>query len=220
MKKPKSKREKYSSSGFSANADTTWVEEGCYYGSEFYFSAESDVNKYQANGKPNTTKATLANAYLEKWSDCSLDGATHTTAYLTIWGGKDNNLGVSKKLDSATYHAEAPMFTYTEECDRICNETEGWCYYGNCESVSDGEVPATIDIAWTASGTVSSFVETGKYKGAGYSISRSSQGKGRPATYAASWILDGTEAIPDGALETADGFIQQVSSKETNVYVV
>lgn len=215
--------EKYSTSGFGVNTEAYWQDSGtCEYSSSFYLYASNSVYKFQANGKPTKTPSSYAWGYLELWSNCEETSATHTYAYIDVYGGTESSLSVSKKLSSASFDLNLDVFAVTETCEKICyteeyeEEEYEWCYYGNCVTVSDGLVPATLHADFTATDVVSTFSSTSKYSGPGYTNRYKAKGKERPATVELSFDLAGVAVnIP---VEALYGTIQQTTSGEIYKY--
>jgi hypothetical protein len=61
-------KEKYGGSGYGADAELYWVNDGCEYTSSIQLTTQTNVYKYQTNGKPSKTKGTYVDGYVaRKW---------------------------------------------------------------------------------------------------------------------------------------------------------
>ena len=203
--------EKYTFAGYGISTENYWSSgDDCGYGNNFYLYVSDGVTKYQSNGKPSKTTSTYGWGGLDVWTDCSETTATRTYAYIDIYGTEDSTLTVAKKLNTASYNLETEVFAVTEICNKTCyiDEFGEYCYYGECNTIADGYVPATISVSLTATGLASTYSSKSTYKGPGYSARYSSKGKERPASAVLSITLDG-EAIDVPVDADSYAYIQQ-----------
>jgi hypothetical protein len=196
---------KYKFYGYGANAQISWQEEGCDYGSYVYFDAGESVSKVQANGKPETSKYPSVYTYYERWYDCSDDRATHTYLYTDYDASPSASVAI-KKLESASVSSTFGAFLVTESCGIECEsfeedgETYTYCH-PVCEQVSVERAEVTLQATFVGTGNAytSTYRSSNRFPN-GFSRSKYS-GRTRDATVSViAFTVDGTPiAIPSDA---------------------